>query len=41
MKFKNKSYFIILVLVGLLFFLGFIATKPLEGADSASDRRLF
>jgi len=35
MKFKNKSYFIILEFVGLLFFLGFIATKSLEGADSA------
>jgi len=37
MKFKNKSYFIILEFVGLLFFLGFIATKSLEGADSASE----
>ena len=37
MKFKNKSYFTILEFVGLLFFLGFIATESLEGADSASE----
>ena len=37
MTFKNKSYFTILEFVGLLFFLGFIATESLEGADSASE----
>jgi hypothetical protein len=37
MTFKNKSYFTILEFVGLLFFLGFIATESLEGADSAPE----
>ena len=37
MTFKNKIHFTILEFVGLLFFLGFIATESLEGADSASE----
>src|SRR5438445_10784491 len=40
MTLKNKIYFIIFMILeftGLLFFLGFIATRSLEAADNASE----
>lgn len=39
MTLKNRTYFIIVMIlefIGLLFFLGFIATRSLEAADNAS-----
>ena len=35
MTFKNRACFIVLEFVGFVFFLGFIAIKSLEAADSA------
>ena len=40
MKFKNKSYFIILEFVGLLLFLGFFTTKSLEADDALEPEAL-
>jgi hypothetical protein len=40
MTLKNKIYFIIFItleFIGLLFFLGFTATRSLEAADNNSD----
>jgi hypothetical protein len=40
MTLKNKIYFIIFMIlefIGVLFFLGFIATRSLEAADNASE----
>ena len=40
MTLKNRIYFIIFMIlefIGLLFFLGFIATRSLEAADNASE----
>ena len=41
MSSKNKIYFVILALVGQLFFLGPIATEPLEAGDNALDQEVF
>jgi hypothetical protein len=41
MSFKNKIYFIILGLVGQLFFFGYIGTEPLGASDKASEQKIF